>query len=363
MKVIVTYASAGAGHFKAAEAIYNCFKTSYKDVDVVMADALRWSLRFFKISYLYGYSFLVRHLRCLWRLGFWLTSFSAFCAVSRLIAKILNRIQTRGFAKFLEEENADFIISTHFLCSEIAGHLKIRQKIKSKVISVITDFGVHPFWLSEGIDYYIVGSDITMNRLKSEGVNQDNIKVLGIPVGAEFLAEYSKIDLCHKFNLNNNEFTCLIFTGSFGIGQIEEIVEALHTDVQIIVVTARNQRLYKKLKNKNYPSVRVFGFIDNIHELMAVSDIIITKPGGLSIAESLVMKLFPIFISPIPGQEEENIRVMAEYGVGIEAKDAKCIKNIILDFKNNPDKLKEAKNRIEKIRKPFATKAICDVVR
>lgn len=362
MKVFVVYASAGAGHFKAAEAIYSYLRQNYKNIELKLTDVLQKSNILFRSIYTYGYALIVNYLRPLWAIGFWLT----YTKFLRLPIKggrfIINRINTENFAKFLVQENPDFIISTHFLSSEVSSYLKRTQKINSKIITVITDFGIHPFWLSDGTDIYIVASDLTRQQLIREGIDENRVKDWGIPVDLKFLKKYEEDILCSKFNLDKDKFTILIATGSFGIGPIEEIVDLLYKDVQILAVCAKNRRLYKRLKNKNYPNVRVFGLVDNIEELMAVSDIIITKPGGLTISECLAMDLSPIFISAIPGQETENLKILAHYGMSIYPANIAEIKNIGIDFKEHPDKLKKIKERISKIKKPTATRELCDAV-
>jgi processive 1,2-diacylglycerol beta-glucosyltransferase len=362
MRVIIVYASAGAGHKTAAEAIYNHLKEYRKDIQVDLADILDKSHIFFKASYCYGYSFLINYAPILWRLGFWATDSKVLRPFTRAIASFLNRLNTRVFTKFLLRENPHCIISTHFLSSEICAYLKRKKKISSKVVTVITDFGVHPFWISEGTDLYIAASDFTKEILTDEGVKESAVRVLGIPVNTKFLEKFNKAGLLVKFNLAKNKFTVLVVTGSFGMGPIEEIADALYQQAQILVVCAKNKKLFEILKRKNYPSVRVFGFIDNIQELMAVSDVIITKPGGLSIVESLVMGLLPIFIVPIPGQETENIKVLAKYGLDLETRDVHQIKERVLYFRDHPDKLKELKEVIDRIKKPFAVRDICDVI-
>lgn len=362
MKIIITYASAGAGHFKAAEAIYNCLKENHQEIDIKLIDVLEGTKVFFRFNYTWGYSFLIRYAPILWWWAFWITDFKPLRKITRSIAVIIDLLSTEAFTKLLVKENPDFIISTHFLSSEIAAYLKVTQKINSKIVTVITDFGVHPFWISRGTDVYIVASSFAKQKLISQGIDAGSIKELGIPIDAKFLKPYDRDSLCRKLNVDVNKFTVLIMTGSFGLGPIEKIVELLYKDVQILVVCAANKKLYAHLTSKNYPNVFVFGFIDNAQELMAVSDIIITKPGGLSISESLAMELVPIFISPIPGQETSNEKVLKRYGVGISLRCIKDIRNIVLDFKARPDKIQSIKEKIKKIKKPYAAMEICNVV-
>lgn len=362
MRIIIAYASAGAGHFKAAEAIYDYFRRQHKDIDVKIVDALEKAGVLFRSSYTFGYSFLINHAVFLWRWAFLATHLRFLRRFTKPVASLVERLNTKAFGIFLEKENPDFIIATHFLPPAIAAYLKKKGKIKSRLITVITDFGIHAFWISAGTDTYVVASDYTKELLMSEGIGERNIKVLGIPVHSKFLRRYEREALCRELAIEKNKFTILILTGSFGIGPVEETVDLLYREVQILVVCAKNKGLFKRLRDKNYPNVAVFGFVENIQELMAVSDLIITKPGGLSISELLAMELVPVFISAIPGQETENIEAMKRYGIGISAGNAAEIREIVLDYFLHPDKLGLAKEKVRAIKKPFATSELYDVI-
>jgi processive 1,2-diacylglycerol beta-glucosyltransferase len=362
MKIIITYASAGSGHRRAAQALYNYFKKFCPHHDLQIIDALQKSNPLFKNIYSYGYPFLVNHALWLWRFSFWITYIRCLRPITKILVFIINRINTNNFAQFLLQKNPDFIISTHFFSSEIVAHLKKNHKLTSKLVTVITDFGIHPFWILDATDIYIVASDSSREQLILEGVEESRIQVLGIPIDSKFLNRYNKNILYKKFALEPDKFTVLIVMGSFGIGKIEKVVDLLYKEAQILVVCAQNKILYARLKKRNYAGLRIFGFVDNIQELMAISDIIITKPGGLTISESLAMGLLPIFITAIPGQEIENAKILARKSIGISIKDVALIRDMVLDFKNHPDKLKSIKEKIRQEKKPFATKDLCDVI-
>jgi processive 1,2-diacylglycerol beta-glucosyltransferase len=363
MKVVVTYASCGTGHFKAAQAICNCLKKDYPSFNICLVDILEKTNPFFGLFYRRSYSFLVNKAIFLWRIVFWVTNLKHLCHIAKFIGEILNRFNAANFIRFIAKEKPDFIISTHFLPSELSGTLRKSGRIKSRIISVITDFDVHPYWVSEGIDLYVVASDYTKEKLLLHGVLPEAIKVFGIPVDPRFLQTYAKEEVCLRLGIKKDKFTVLIMTGSFGIGPIEEIVEILHKDLQLLVVCALNKSLYARLK-KNYPSdIKVFGFVDNVAELMAASDVIIAKPGGLSISEILAMELVPIFISAIPGQETANVQMLRSCGVGLSPAGIKELREAVLDYSAHPEKLSEIKERMRRIKKPNALEDICHVIR
>ncbi|MDI6606364.1 MAG: hypothetical protein QME65_04410, partial [Candidatus Omnitrophota bacterium] len=112
IKVIISYASAGAGHFKAAQAIYDYLKEERSDLEIKIIDALKHSTLALKVSYAFGYPFLVKYLQGIWRALFWVTQVKSFRPLTRGVIASLNRANTRAFAGFLIKENPGYIIST-----------------------------------------------------------------------------------------------------------------------------------------------------------------------------------------------------------------------------------------------------------
>ncbi len=363
MKTVIACTSAGAGHLKAAEALFNYFRSKNPEQELVLVDVLEESHFLFGNFYSRSYSFMVKHCQWLWRFMFHITSQKNLQPALTQVRTWHNQLNTQNFRQYLIQTNPDEIISTHYLASNIASNLKKKGKITSKIVTVITDFGVHPFWIYDRTDLYAVASDASFKELIKLGVAQEKIRVTGIPVDPKFSGGFDKAGLRLKFDLDPGKFTVLIVTGSFGIGPIEQIVDLLRGQVQILAVCAKNEKLFKRLKAKNHPGVKVFGFVDNIDELMAMADVIVTKPGGLSIAELLAMELAPIFISEIPGQEAQNIRILAQYGIGSRANNAGKVREIVQEYLNSPQKLKAIRERISRMRKPRAAEEIYSALR
>jgi processive 1,2-diacylglycerol beta-glucosyltransferase len=362
MKILITYVSAGTGHRRAAEAVYNYFKKNCQGADIEIIDALEKTNPVFRCVYSNGYLFLVNHALWLWQFLFWVTSLKWLVPVAKSGSCLINRLNSKRLIDFITGKKPDIVISTHFLPSEIVSYLNRTKAINSRLITVITDYGVHPFWIVKGTHKYSVASDYTKELLVSMGIDRINIIDSGIPVDPKFFEKYDKVVLARKFDFQPERFTVLISTGSSGIGEVEKVIEELHEEAQLLVVCANNRILYARLSRSNYRNVKVFGFIENMQELMAVSDMIITKPGGLTIAESLAMGLSPVFITAIPGQETENVRILAVNHIGVRARDSRLVKDIVLHFKYNPRELAIAKDAINKFKRPFAVKELCDEV-
>jgi processive 1,2-diacylglycerol beta-glucosyltransferase len=341
LKTLILYASAGSGHKKAAEALYSALKNKNPQDEILCLDILDFATPILRFTYKGLYEFLITRLHFLWGVLFFLSNKPILYIFNKKIRFFCDRNNLRKLADYIIEFQPGLVVSTHFLSSELAIFLKEKAKIHSKIISIVTDFGVHYIWAKKGADKYIVATDKTKKELARFGISEKLIEVLGIPVREQF---YKGSDRAHA------GFNALVMTGGIGAGPIEKIVDALYKEVNLIVVCGNNKRLFKKLSEKNYTSVKVLGFVDNVDEYMSISDILITKAGGLTISEALVKMLPMIFFFLVPGQEKNNARLMQDLGIGIITKNVKQIKRLILEFRDSPNKLVEMKNNIKKIR-------------
>lgn len=359
MKILIIYATAGAGHRKAAEALYHglSHRNFSSPADVVLIDALDYTSRLYKRLYSGTYTFIISYIPWLWGLLFLILDVPWLVPFVRLSRRAHNALNASALAGYFKEEKFDYIFSTHFFPNEVASYLKRKGKIDSKIISIVTDFDVHSIWLSQGIDYYAVACEWTRQKIECMGVPGDNVIVTGIPTDGKFSVHADRKKLKQRLGLKQGVFTVLVATGSFGIGPIEEIVQAL-PGLQVLVVCGHNQALYKRLSRRKYALATIYGLVDNMDELMAVSDVMITKPGGLSISEALVSGLPLIFFNAIPGQETNNVKVLKEQGVGLSGLPVGEMARVLRRFQSFPEELRAVREKIRPLSKPSAVKDI-----
>ncbi len=349
MKICIAYASAGRGHRAAAEALYAHLKTNYPQYETELIDALSYTNVLFKFIYANGYYFIGSHLWFVWSFFY----FISFNKCVRLVFNAWSRFNSRKMIAYLKTKRPDVVLSTHFLPSDIAASLKRQSKLHTRLVTVITDFGVHPMWLSPQTDDYIVAGEHTAFRLLAYGIPKGKIKALGIPVRDDFL---------DTSPAREPGLRALLVMGSFGLRFVEKIAELLFSDIGLTVVCGKNKRLYERLARKQYPGVALFGFTDRMPQIMSSVDFVITKPGGLTIAEALASDLPMVFTSGIPGQETENAGILEAAGCAIVSGGIEEIRRICLAFKSDRGKLAVLRDNIQKVKKPHATKEICEYV-
>ena len=364
-QVMIFYASAGFGHEKAARGIEEAMRTSLDPAAVECLDTVKLAPGFFGDLYRQTYLLQIKYAPWLWGMFYYSFDVPWIYFFTRKIRRLLNSLTARKLETLLVEKNPETVIATHFLAVEVAAFLKIRGRIRSKIISVVTDYLPHYVWTAAGVDGYAVAVEETKDGLIRRGVPAERIRITGIPIESKFLKTNSKEELAAKFNLKTSVFTILLTSGGGGIGALVDIVDGLlelKKTMQVLVVCGTNKDLFERLSKRSeaWPSLKVFGFVNNMQELMEVSDIVIGKAGGLTITESFSKGKPVILFQSIPGQERRNAVCVERYGAGILAHGAPDVIKRIRGLLENPKEFDSLKAGARQLSRPFAAE---DIVR
>lgn len=357
-KILILYASAGSGHKKAAEAILRSVKA--RSLDAEALDVVSFMSPWVARLYTDGYTALISRFACVWGLLYFISDVPALKLFNVHMRRFLNAFLCPKLATYLLRMKPDLVISTQFLASEIVSYAKMKFALKTKLVTVITDFKVHNFWLSPNTDLYCCAHETTRDILIEKKIPMERIAVTGIPLDEKFLKACDTGILRQKFGLKSYLPTVLLVTGGIGAGPLEEIVGMLKDEVQLLVVCGYNKALYERLRREPHENVKIFGFVDNMEELMRVSQLMITKAGGLSIAEGLAMGLPMLFFLIIPGQEAHNAKFVQREGAGLITRSLTEIKEMVLRFKAMPELLASFKTRTQLLAKPDSCRRIIE---
>ncbi|MFA5147113.1 MAG: glycosyltransferase [Candidatus Omnitrophota bacterium] len=360
-KILVVYATAGIGHKKAAVAVKKALdEVRPQDTEVSLIDALDYTNAFFKWTYLKVYLLAVNKLSLLWGFMYYLTdNYYVNLAVSKL-RRLNNWANSKPLVTHLLKNQPEVIVSTHFFASEVASDLKRAGLLRSKIITVITDYRLHSWWVSDFVDIYVVSNEEARDDLMRWGIADSKIKVLGIPVEPVFSKALDKEKIKSTFELKSDIFTVLVIGGGFGVGPIEDIVKsaaAVPGPIQVIVICGHNEDLInrmKSLKERMGIDLKVLGFVDNVYDFMEVSDIVISKAGGITVTECLAKGLPLIATSPIPGQETGNSDFVVKHGAAIRIKDVRDISAILEDLMADPGRMKAMRETVRRLGRPRA---------
>jgi processive 1,2-diacylglycerol beta-glucosyltransferase len=272
--------------------------------------------------------------------------------------KWFNLLGKKKLKELVRMGRPDAIINTFPFgaASEIGRDLDI------PTFTVVTDFTLHTRWIHPDIDKYYVAAEELKAEMTSKGVDSGHIEVTGIPIRHAFYqAVPSRSALRQQFDPTKK--VVLISAGSFGVlKHMENIIQSLLTrdNCQLAVVCGRNQKLEDRLYQlyATNPSVHIFGFIENIHELMTISSCIVTKAGGLTLTEALTLQL-PIFIfKPFAGQEKENALFLARKGAAEISRNTDELKDQLHHFLSDKTYASLMKSNMVALRKDAATRTI-----
>lgn len=329
-KVILVYSTAGMGHKKAALAVESVIKSVGAGCEVKTVDIMEYASRAYRFLYLDFYVFLMKKAKWLWAFMFYVSDLRLFDILTRKIRSRMDQRGVPGFGDMLMKEDPDAVVATHFLVPSIACILRQRG-LRSRIFAVVTDYGPHSYWLSGCVNTYFAGSEWVRSELIRKGISQEKVIVTGIPTTKEFREEQPREVLKKKYGLDDERKTVFIMSGGFGVGPVGKMLlemKKCRTDIQVIAVCGHNKELRKQLEivsfSLNYP-VKLFGFTDKVAELMAISDIMITKAGGISVTEAMVTALPMIFYGSIPGQETWNEKFLTSAGAAVIARTIKDI--------------------------------------
>lgn len=342
MRVLIATVTAGGGHLAAAAALTEAWRADRPDDVVDQIDLVKFFSPLHRKIHADGYLTLVGHAPELWGLMFNKTDNPALARRLNRLRRVFPSKSRVRFARYVQQFQPDAVLATHYLPLETLGRcadIPVRQLNKGGarsadipvrpgaaiaqrptplVACIVTDFEAHSLWMAPCVDLYCVAADETKASLVARGASAENVVATGIPISARFSSRPDAKAVRQTLGLRDDLPVLLVLSGGFGTGPISGILAELNKverPLQTLVVTGHNEPLRRELAvgDWRHPT-RVLGFTSTMHELMAVADLIITKPGGLTTAEVLAMGKPLLIVKPIPGQEAANSDFLLEHG-------------------------------------------------
>ena len=351
------YISEVSGHHSATIAIENAIKMLSPHSEVLNINAFNYTNPISEKIINRIYMGIIKKTPGIWD---YLYDNPVVIKKTERIKEIIHRYNSPKLKILFDKFKPDAVVcSQAFPCGMVADYKKIYNS-SLPLVAVLTDYIPHSYWVYDNIDYYITPSEEVMQQLIKKGVASKHIKPLGIPFDPKFNQPVNKNQIFKDLGLNPHLPIILIMGGGQGIGPIKTAVSALDKskiDLQEIVITGVNKKLYRQLRKKlkHYKKkILLLSYINNINELMSIANIIVTKPGGITTAEATSKVLPMIIIKPIPGQEESNTTYLIKKEAAIRVNNPKNLNIIVDDLLSDPDKLKHLSECAYRISKPNA---------
>lgn len=362
-KIILFYISEHSGHHQASIAIEKAILAKNPECKVLNINAFKFTNPIMEKIIHKAYMGVIKKRPQIWN---YLYDNPVVLKKTDRIRKIVNSAASKKIDKLIKQFDPDSIACTQaFPCGVVANYKK-QNNSKIPLIGILTDYAPHSFWIYDEVDAYIVPSVEIKNEFIKKGIPLRKIMTLGTPIDPLFTEPLNKESIFKKFGLSQKKPVILIMGGTHGIGPDEKLIKELDgskKDFQIIVITGVNKKLFKKIKGmepKLKKKIVLFGFTDNVYELMEISDLIITKPGGLTTAEALAKSLPIIILNPLPGQETLNTNMLLEKGMALKAPDENGAVRLAEELIDDPDRIRKMREAMKADSKPHSTSHIAD---
>lgn len=372
MKIMLFTINAGGGHNACALALQEAFAQqghetiiidTLKTISPIIDKAFSWSslnlMKSAREAYNEVYSLLDlkenKNKSSLWDLYFLM-----------LANTLLPEIQQFG---------PQAIISTHVLPAHLIATLKkaaLRKDAHTpfntiSTYGIITDYTIHPFWQNaQCTDYFVLADAGLRFEAIRKGIDKNKLLTTGIPIRRSFSKKTESQEAKRYFGLNQDLPAIMVMGGSLGLGQMKQIVtmlDTIDTPCSLISVCGSNAEL-KQTIDAMHPQNPLLnlGFTDQIPLLMDAADILITKPGGLTITEALTKELPMIFTDPLPAHEERNIEYLCNLGCALQCLDPKRICDTVNLLLSDDILYTRIKQNIRHIKKQDPTQSLCTFV-
>ena len=366
-KVLILTVSLGMGHNASAKAIEDELISSgdevitldvYQYINKILSETLNLSAAIYAklVPDLYRtiYSYLDRD-----------TSEDSGTFIS-----IIHGLCATKFEKLLDDFKPDIIVCTHVFAAQIIDEIKKRKKTFAKLIGIITDYTIHPYWQTVStMDYYLIANEKLRYRAIRKGIPDHKIKAFGIPVNPKFNIPITKEEARCILGLDTSYKVILVMGGGLGFGVgVDEIADILKADpyAHILVICGKNKKLYNKFdeyKDENETGrLHIYGYVDNVHIMMSAADIFVSKPGGISATEAFMKNLPMVIINPLAGQEERNAEFMMNCGLALQATKTFTLDEAVNLLINDKIMIEEITDNIKRIINKNSTKDICDFI-
>ncbi|MGN0498723.1 MAG: glycosyltransferase [Acutalibacteraceae bacterium] len=349
MRVLIFTASTGGGHKKASAALESYIKSRDSEAVVKTVDALKAVGKAFDKLISGGYVFLAKHAPRVY--GKMYRHSDKDTKLNSLVDNVTG-VASKKLFPMIEEFKPDVIVTTHPFAAEMVSAIKGKHELSVPLISIVTDFAPHKTYIQPNVDFLVVSSNEMKYQLENLGIKSDSIRTLGIPVDPVFYKKQDKNALLEEMDLERDVPTILMMAGSFGVSDVFDIYEGIlniSEKFQLIIITGNNKKLYSEFERRieklgdGGKRTKLNFFVNDVYRYMHASDLLITKPGGLTVTEALASCLPMAIFKAYPGQEADNEDYLIRNNMAIQLPKGKKCAPVLERLISDKDKLASMK--------------------
>jgi processive 1,2-diacylglycerol beta-glucosyltransferase len=370
-KVLFLPVSIGSGHIQAAAALTKALRRQRPDWLIQTVDVLKYINPLVKGIYKDWYLFAIRKAPVAWKFIYKETEdFKKYQQILNKPRFFLEEMNAWPLERYLKKLAPDIVICTHFFPLSLTSYWRrFNAKLNFVNLAVITDHGAHRFWIHPAVDRYYVANDEVAAYAEAQGINPGIIARFGIPINSKFTQSYDRAKIRRQLDLNPEIPTLLLITDNIEAVVIPKLIKSLDRypgKLQGFIINGKKSsraRLRKLLEEKN-KLLKVIDRVPDLEKYYAVADVLISKPGGLTVSESLAMNLPMIIVNPLMGQEEQNRDYLLENGAALSADVPDVLDYKLKLFFGNKSRRQSLLTNIKSLARPEAAANIAsDIIK
>ncbi len=369
LRLAVFYASVGTGHKVAAESLRESSLADYPGAEVICRDLLDYVPRWVRWSVVNSYLAMARKSPGLWGGLYQLTDTPPGSGIASAFWNSIHKSVSEAFIKNLfaelDEFKPDALLLTHFFGMST---MMDSWDQRALVYFVNTDYLSHILQRDPRLDGWFVASDEAVRQYRADSVpcHGSSVRNFGIPISAKYKTPPTREEARTRLGIDNEKTMVLVVGGGIGAGALGVAADSMldFTDWNVVLVCGSNRKMYESLRDKFYPfkHINVLGFVDNMPDYYAASDVVVIKPGGLSVSETLAMGSALLLLDPLPGQEQYNCDYLLERGAAMRIYENRRVGEQIKELLSAPGELERLKTSARAVGRPNAASDIIRAV-
>jgi processive 1,2-diacylglycerol beta-glucosyltransferase len=279
--------------------------------------------------------------------------------------RFINRMGMDRLDRYLRVECPDVVCCVHCTPAGTMSDLRLAGRTRVPCLTVITDYVTHSQWIHPAVDRYCVPNDVVREGLLAREVPEQRIVVSGLPVERKFLRPLDRIALRRTYGLVEERPVVLVMAGAYamlgGVLDVTRVLARFPLPIQVLVVCGYDRRLAAQVRSRADGSPHPFhvvGYVDTVEELMAVSDVLVTKAGGVTVSEALIKRLPMLIYRPIPGQEQGNTRFLLDRGAALAPQTPDELARDLTQLLGDPGRLAAMADAAGSLARPEAAEVV-----
>lgn len=354
-RILILTIPHGAAHERVARALRAALLELQPELMVEIVNALAHCARWFR-AYYNSYEIPLKYWPELWG---WIEGKQHRHASTG--PAWLYRRGTRGLFRFIERFRPDIVIATEVGTCEWAAMYKRERRGGFFLVGATAGVDVDRPWAQPEVDLYPIMPGDLESQLEAAGVPRQKILPSGVPIDPAFGSVLDYAEVRARLGVEPNCPLILVMLGGGGHGRPREIVKELgriSQPIQAVFITGRNRRREEEVRHlaEGRPRFRVLGWVENVHEWLIAADLLISKPGGMTVTEAINSGVPLLALNPFPGAERRACKLIEKWQVGMWVRRTADLGPAVTRLLENPQELERLRANARSLARPHAAR-------